>query len=120
MFARDVRSGDIGSGLMAPPPSSYNRLGMTVGEGSSVPFRPHSPSPRGNGGADTFSAHVRHPQSTSATLAEQARDALRRHALEPLVPRCVDREYGGFLVDFDDQWQPVGPHEKSLEHAART
>jgi mannose/cellobiose epimerase-like protein (N-acyl-D-glucosamine 2-epimerase family) len=53
-------------------------------------------------------------------LAAQAVDALRRHVLEPLAPRCVDREYGGFLVDFDDCWKPVGPHEKSLEHASRT
>jgi mannose/cellobiose epimerase-like protein (N-acyl-D-glucosamine 2-epimerase family) len=40
--------------------------------------------------------------------------------LEPLLPRCVDREYGGFLVDFDERWRPVGPHEKNLEHATRT
>jgi cellobiose epimerase len=75
------------------------------------------------GGADTFTPHLRHSERsnpTGSTLADQARDALRRHALEPLVPRCVDREYGGFLVDFDDRWQPVGPHEKSLEHATRT
>jgi mannobiose 2-epimerase len=55
-----------------------------------------------------------------SSLADEARDALRRHVLAPLLPRCVDREYGGFLVDFDERWQPVGPHEKSLEHAART
>ena len=53
-------------------------------------------------------------------IAEEARDALRRHVLEPLVPRCMDAEYGGFLVDFDQRWQPVGPHEKTLEHASRT
>jgi mannobiose 2-epimerase len=53
-------------------------------------------------------------------IAEQAKDALRRHVLEPLLTRCVDEEYGGFLVDFDDRWQSVGPHDKSLEHAART
>jgi mannose/cellobiose epimerase-like protein (N-acyl-D-glucosamine 2-epimerase family) len=53
-------------------------------------------------------------------IAEQARAALRRHVLEPLVPRCVDREYGGFLVDFDERWQPAGPHDKTLEHASRT
>src|SRR5271169_2990058 len=51
---------------------------------------------------------------------EQAKDALRRHVLEPFLARCVDEEYGGFLVDFDDRWQSVGPHDKSLEHAART
>ena len=53
-------------------------------------------------------------------IAQQANDALRRHVLQPLLPRCVDKDYGGFLVDFDEQWQTVGPHDKSLEHAART
>lgn len=53
-------------------------------------------------------------------IAEQALNALRRHVLEPLVPRCIDKEYGGFLVDFDERWRPVGQHDKSLEHAART
>jgi cellobiose epimerase len=53
-------------------------------------------------------------------IAEQAKDALRRHVLEPLLAHCVDKEYGGFLTDFDDRWQSVGPHDKSLEHAART
>jgi|SRR5579862_9538689 len=51
---------------------------------------------------------------------EHARVALRRHVLEPLVSRCIDQEYGGFLVDFDGRWRPVGPHDKTLEHAART
>jgi mannose/cellobiose epimerase-like protein (N-acyl-D-glucosamine 2-epimerase family) len=40
--------------------------------------------------------------------------------LEPLVPRLIDHEYGGFLVDFDDKWKPAGPQDKSLEHAVRT
>jgi hypothetical protein len=45
---------------------------------------------------------------------------LRRHVLEPLLARCVDKEHRGFLVDFDDRWQSVGPHDESLEHATRT
>src|SRR2546423_1006472 len=53
-------------------------------------------------------------------IAEQAGSALGRHVLEPLATRCLDREYGGFLVDFDECWRPRGPHVKSLEHAART
>jgi mannose/cellobiose epimerase-like protein (N-acyl-D-glucosamine 2-epimerase family) len=44
---------------------------------------------------------------------------MRRHVVEPLVRRCIDREYGGFLVDFDEQWRPAGPHDKTLEHASR-
>jgi len=53
-------------------------------------------------------------------MADQARDVLRRHVMEPLASCCVDEEYGGFLVDFDERWRPVGPHDKSLEHAARS
>ena len=40
--------------------------------------------------------------------------------LQTLLPRCVDREYGGFVVDFDERWRPAGPHNKTLEHATRT
>lgn len=53
-------------------------------------------------------------------IAEEARSALRRHVVEPFVSRCVDREYGGFLVDFDERWQSSGAHDKTLEHASRT
>jgi cellobiose epimerase len=54
------------------------------------------------------------------SIGAEARDALRRHVLAPLMTRCIDREYGGFLTDFDERWQPHGAQEKSLEHAART
>ena len=57
---------------------------------------------------------------TDTPIAEQALDALRRHVLAPLIPRCIDEECGGFFVDFDDRWRPAGPQDKSLEHAART
>jgi mannose/cellobiose epimerase-like protein (N-acyl-D-glucosamine 2-epimerase family) len=57
---------------------------------------------------------------TDPQIGEQARDALRRHVLGPLLPRCIDREHGGFLVDFDERWRPAGRQDKSLEHAART
>jgi hypothetical protein len=56
---------------------------------------------------------------TTFSVAEQAKEALRRHVLEPLLARCVDEEHRGFLVDFDDRWQSAGPHDKGLEHAAR-
>jgi mannose/cellobiose epimerase-like protein (N-acyl-D-glucosamine 2-epimerase family) len=57
---------------------------------------------------------------TNPVLAEEAKDALRRHVIEPLLERCADEEYGGFLVDFDERWRPAGPHNKTLEHASRT
>jgi cellobiose epimerase len=34
-------------------------------------------------------------------------------------PRSLDRQHGGFLCDFDDRWQPSGPHPKMLEYQAR-
>jgi mannose/cellobiose epimerase-like protein (N-acyl-D-glucosamine 2-epimerase family) len=57
---------------------------------------------------------------SNSEIADEALAALRTHVLEPLVPRCIDREYGGFLVDFDERWRPAGPHDKTLEHASRT
>jgi mannose/cellobiose epimerase-like protein (N-acyl-D-glucosamine 2-epimerase family) len=60
------------------------------------------------------------PVLNDDSLAEEAREALERHVIAAFVPRCIDKEYGGFLVDFDGRWRAMGPHEKSLEHAART
>jgi cellobiose epimerase len=34
-------------------------------------------------------------------------------------PRTLDRQYGGFLCDFDARWEPSGPHYKMLEFQAR-
>jgi mannobiose 2-epimerase len=34
-------------------------------------------------------------------------------------PRCVDRDQGGFLCDFDHRWRPAGPQLKMLEYQAR-
>jgi len=58
--------------------------------------------------------------AAEARLGNEAREALRRNVLETLMPRCIDEEYGGFLVDFDNEWNAVGAQDKSLEHAART
>jgi mannose/cellobiose epimerase-like protein (N-acyl-D-glucosamine 2-epimerase family) len=53
-------------------------------------------------------------------IAAEAPRALRRHVLDPLLRHGIDTAHGGFLVDLDDLWQPAGPQDKSLEHAART
>lgn len=34
-------------------------------------------------------------------------------------PRCLDREHGGFLCDFDHRWKPSGPQHKMLEYQGR-
>jgi mannose/cellobiose epimerase-like protein (N-acyl-D-glucosamine 2-epimerase family) len=65
-------------------------------------------------------AHYGGGVQTVHMIPEQAGKALRRHVLEPLLAHCVDKEHGGFLADFDDRWQSIGSHEKTLEHAART
>lgn len=42
------------------------------------------------------------------------------HAIQRAwFPRCVDRQHGGFLCDFDHRWQPTGPQQKMLEFQAR-
>lgn len=46
------------------------------------------------------------------------RDALE-DILDAWFPRVIDREYGGFLCDFDHRWRPTGPHHKMLEFQAR-
>lgn len=52
-------------------------------------------------------------------LADDLEAALRRHVAEAWFPRCVDRERGGFLQDFDRRWRPSGPQERLLEFQAR-
>jgi len=44
---------------------------------------------------------------------------LFREILEPWFPVCLDKEYGGFLCDFDRRWRPNGSHDKLLEFQAR-
>lgn len=46
-------------------------------------------------------------------------DVLRRHVIDPWLPRGIDRAHGGFLCDFDIAWKDTGPHEKLAEFQAR-
>jgi mannobiose 2-epimerase len=50
----------------------------------------------------------------------RARALLHRHGIDAWFPRCLDREQGGFLCDFDRAWRPCGDHGKLLEFQART
>jgi mannobiose 2-epimerase len=45
--------------------------------------------------------------------------ALKRD-LSAWFPRLIDREFGGFLCDFNHNWKPSGPQLKLLEFQART
>jgi mannobiose 2-epimerase len=51
--------------------------------------------------------------------ADELETALRRDVIDVWFPRSLDREYGGFLCDFDYRWNPIGPNEKLLEFQAR-
>jgi mannobiose 2-epimerase len=53
-----------------------------------------------------------------APLRRELEAELHRLA-EVWFPRCVDREHGGFLCDFDHRWKPSGPQVKMLEYQAR-
>ncbi len=57
---------------------------------------------------------------SGGSIDRLAWDILQRHVVKPLVRHCLDMEYGGFLTDLDERWRPVGPQNKSLEHATRT
>jgi mannobiose 2-epimerase len=46
-------------------------------------------------------------------------EAELRSVLQVWFPRCVDREHGGFLCDFDHRWKPAGAQLKMLEYQAR-
>ncbi len=50
---------------------------------------------------------------------EELETVLRRHVLEAWFPRSLDHEAGGFLADFDRNWNSSGPHDKLLEFQAR-
>jgi mannobiose 2-epimerase len=50
---------------------------------------------------------------------DQMETALRAGLLEIWFPRCLDRENGGFLCDFDYQWQPSGRLPKSIVFQGR-
>ena len=60
------------------------------------------------------------PEELSESLSKAAQTLLDDVVLRPYAGQCLDQEYGGYLVDFDHQMHPGGPHRKSLEHAGRT
>lgn len=56
---------------------------------------------------------------TDRTEHDQIEHALKAGLLELWFPRCLDRENGGFLCDFDSQWNPVGKQPKSIVFQGR-
>ncbi len=56
--------------------------------------------------------------SLKESLRTEFETELRR-LMGTWFPRCVDREHGGFLCDFDHRWTPAGAQLKMLEYQAR-
>jgi mannobiose 2-epimerase len=54
-----------------------------------------------------------------APSCEAYRQLLVDHVIAPWFPRSIDREFGGFLSDFDRRWRAIGPNNKLLEFQAR-
>lgn len=52
-------------------------------------------------------------------LPADYRQMLITHVVEPWFPRSIDREYGGFRVEFDNRWKPRASRTKLLETQAR-
>lgn len=55
----------------------------------------------------------------SMPAASEFEAVLQHHVIDVWFPRSIDREYGGFLCDFDYRWKPCGRNEKLLEFHAR-
>lgn len=59
------------------------------------------------------------PDDRARPTRRDLENVLRVHVLGPWFPRCLDRDHGGFLCDFDRSWRDVGPHDKLAEFQAR-
>jgi len=51
--------------------------------------------------------------------ADRVENHLRRGVLDVWFPRCLDRQQGGFLADFSEDWKPTGPHDKTIVYQSR-
>ena len=52
-------------------------------------------------------------------LIEEMERSLRSELLDAWYPASIDSEYGGFLCDFNFDWQAGGPQNKMLGTPAR-
>ena len=59
------------------------------------------------------------PGTKEHPLRAEIEQHLRKGLLEVWFPRCLDREHGGFLCDFDYRWQPAGRQPKSIVFQGR-
>ena len=59
------------------------------------------------------------PLRAAEELRDEIEQSLRKGILEVWFPRSLDREHGGFLCDFDYQWQPTGAQPKTIVFQSR-
>lgn len=59
------------------------------------------------------------PKKWRDQLASRLESELHQHVVKPWFPRCIDRDGGGFLCDFDARWRADGPQNRMLEFQAR-
>ena len=67
------------------------------------------------------------PPSPPAPATAEARQALAaeldaylwKHVLAPRFPRCVDKEHGGFHVDYARDWSPLEDRSRFVVYEAR-
>jgi mannobiose 2-epimerase len=57
--------------------------------------------------------------SEPQAIASEMEDVLQEQVLDPWYPRAIDDEHGGFLSDFNYQWEPDGPQDKFIVTQAR-
>jgi len=59
------------------------------------------------------------PAESYLRLAEQIEAHLRQQVLEKWFPRCVDRQNGGFLPNFREDWSPGTDNDKTIVFQSR-
>jgi putative membrane-bound dehydrogenase-like protein len=84
---------------------------------------PTDPAAKPIPGAPAVTASGGSPRAESRPKDDPMRGEIEQHLrkglLEVWYPRCLDREHGGFLCDFDWRWEPKGQQPKTIVFQAR-
>ena len=56
---------------------------------------------------------------TRSKLAGELDAYLWKHALKPRFPTCVDKEHGGFHVNYARDWSPIEDRSRFIVYEAR-
>jgi mannobiose 2-epimerase len=52
-------------------------------------------------------------------IADEAEDNLQKQILDQWFPRAIDKEYGGFIENFNEDWSPGVNRQKSIVYQSR-